>query len=145
MIETLPLAPAQIDAMRAALVAAHLPADDLEAEGVILYAFARGDEVVGYGGFEGYGASALLRSIVVVPADRRGGLGRQIVASVIAEAGKAGAENVYLLTTDAQGYFERLGFVAVERAQAPASILATRQGAALCPSSAALLVRACSR
>lgn len=140
-----PLAPAQTAAMRESLIAAHLPADDLEADGVALFTFDRGGEVFGYGGFEAYGDSALIRSIVVAPAHRRRGLGRQIVESVIAEAEKTGVRSVFLLTTDAQAYFERLGFAVIARADAPASILATRQATGLCPSVAALMVRARSR
>jgi len=129
-------------ATREALLSALLPADDLESEGLALFAFDLDGEIIGYGGFESYGESVLIRSIVVAPARRRKGLGRGIVESVIAEATKAGAARFYLLTTDARGYFEKLGFAVIERSCAPAAILSTRQAAGLCPVSAALMVKA---
>jgi N-acetylglutamate synthase-like GNAT family acetyltransferase len=136
-----PLAPADLPAMRAVLRRAALPADDLEEPDVTLFAFARDGEVVGYGGLELYGDDALLRSIVVAPDRRREGVGRRIVALLLANAAGMGARRGYLLTTEAQKYFEGLGFAAVERRDAPPAIMATRQMAGLCPASAALMAK----
>ena len=136
-----PLSAAALAAARATLAAAHLPIDDLTAEGVNLFAFLEAGNVVGYGGFERYGEDALIRSIVVVPHRRRSGLGRRIVESVLARVQQQGAERAYLLTTDARDYFVGFGFVVVDRASAPASILATRQAASLCPASAVLMMK----
>ena len=44
--------------------------------------------------------------------------------------------------TTAKDYFERLGFVAIDRAAAPAAIVATRQAACLRPKTAPLMVKA---
>jgi N-acetylglutamate synthase-like GNAT family acetyltransferase len=137
-----PLSANALATARAVMTAAHLPVDDLAAEGVNLFAFEEAGEIVGYGGFELYGEDALIRSIVVVPDRRRSGLGRRIVESVVSRARNQGAERAYLLTIDAQAYFAGLGFVAVDRASAPASILATRQAAHLCPISAVLMMKA---
>jgi N-acetylglutamate synthase-like GNAT family acetyltransferase len=41
----------------------------------------------------------------------------------------------------AKGYFERLGFASIDRASAPDAILATRQAAGLCPSTAPLMTK----
>ena len=137
-----PLAPGRLPALREALRAAGLPADDLEAEGVSLFAFKEDDVVVGYGGLETYGKDALVRSLVVLPAHRRRGVGRRIVAALLAEAARLRASRAYLLTTDAQAYFAALGFAAVDRRAAPPAILATRQASTLCPAAAALMVKA---
>jgi N-acetylglutamate synthase-like GNAT family acetyltransferase len=136
-----PLSAQALAAAAAVLTAAHLPVDDLAAEGVNLFVFRQAGEIVGYGGFERYGEDALVRSIVVVPDRRRSGLGRRIVKNVLAQARKQGAERAYLLTIDAQDYFARLGFAVVDRASAPLSILATRQAASLCPISAVLMMK----
>ncbi len=137
-----PLSAQALAAAGAALTAAHLPVDDFASEGVKLFAFRQAGDIVGYGGFERYGEDALVRSIVVVPDRRRRGFGRRIVESVLAQARKHGAERAYLLTIDAQHYFAGLGFVVVDRASAPASILATRQARASCPVSAVLMMKA---
>ena len=140
-----PLAAEDVTAACAVLAAAHLPVDDLAAEGVNLFAFQESGKIVGYGGFERYGEDALVRSIVVVPGQRRRGFGRRIVASVLQQARKQGAERAYLLTIDARAYFAGLGFAVVDRASAPVSILATRQAASLCPISAVLMIKLLAR
>lgn len=119
-----------------------LPSSDLREPGVRLFAFRDGDAVVGFAGLELWGTDALLRSVVVDPARRRAGLGREIVEATLAAARRLGAVRAFLLTTTAKAYFERLGFAPVERAAAPKTILATRQAASLCSSTAPLMVKA---
>ena len=52
-----------------------------------------------------------------------------------------GVERLYLLTTDAERYFARLGFQRTERSGAPAPIQATSQFRLLCPKSAVCMAR----
>jgi amino-acid N-acetyltransferase len=137
-----PLAAGERAAMGEALRRAGLPADDLDDERVRAFAFADGDAAIGYAGLEVYGTDALLRSVVVDSTRRRAGAGRSIVEATLAEARKFGATRAFLLTNTAKAYFERLGFVAIDRASAPKTILSTRQAAGLCPSSAPLMVKA---
>jgi len=144
-LRAMPLAPGQLPALREALRGCGLPADDLEAGGVILFALEEDGFIVGYGGLEIYGDDALIRSIVVLPAHRRRGVGRRIVARLLAEAARLGASRAYLLTTDARAYFEALGFAVVDRRDAPPAILTTRQASALRPAAAALMVKATTR
>jgi arsenate reductase len=124
------------------LAAAHLPTDDLQEPNRQFFAYDTLDgERAGYGGFELYGTDALLRSITVQQARRGHGIGKGIVALLLRRAFDRGARRAWLLTTDAQGFFEQAGFKAAVRQDAPATILATRQATALCPASAALLTR----
>jgi hypothetical protein len=51
----------------------------------------------------------------------------------------AGARNAYLLTNSAASLFEQAGFILIDRCDALAKILATRQATSLCPSTAKLL------
>jgi N-acetylglutamate synthase-like GNAT family acetyltransferase len=138
------LRPDEIDGFRTTLEAAGLPADDVAAPEVSAFRFADGARFVGYGALELHGADVLLRSIVVAPDARREGIGRRIVDRLLAEARELGASRACLLTKVARGYFEGLGFVAIDRASAPQAILATRQAARLCPASAALMAQATS-
>ena len=129
--------------MGEALRRAGLPADDLDADGVSAFSFVdESGAVIGYGGLELCGGDALVRSIVVEPARRRRGAGRQIVGRLHAEAAGLGAARAFLLTTGARGYFESLGFAVIERNAAPPAILASRQAAALCPATATLMTKA---
>jgi N-acetylglutamate synthase-like GNAT family acetyltransferase len=123
------------------LEAEGLPSADLREPGVRLFAFRDNGAAIGYAGLEVYGTDALLRSVVVDPARRRAGVGRRIVDATLAEARRLGAARAFLLTNTAKAYFERFGFVAIDRASAPETILSTRQAAGLCPSSAPLMVK----
>jgi len=144
-LRAVPLARLDLTAPREALRNAGLPADDLDAGGVMLYAFEKGGVVVGYGGLEIFGDDALVRSIVVDPAQRRRGIGRQIVEHVLMSAARCGVRRAFLLTTDARTYFEALGFAVIDRKDAPSTVLTTRQATSLCPVSAALMVRVLAR
>lgn len=127
--------------LQAALQAAGLLIDDLEQSGRIFLRFADCGEVVGFGGLELYGDSALLRSVVVLPNQRGRGYGEAVTRQMLDQAAYNGARTVYLLTESAAAFFEKLGFAEVDRGAAPAAILRTRQATSLCPASAALLAK----
>ena len=125
-----------------ALMTTHLLIDDLQGPDRTFYRFRLlGGDIVGYGGYELHGADALLRSIAVMPDAQGAGIGRAMALLLMSRAFDRGARQAYALTTTAAGFFEKLGFRPLDRAQAPAAILATRQAAGLCPASAPLLTR----
>ena len=127
--------------LRAALEAADLPVDDLNEADRLFFRFDMADSPVAYGGLELLGDAALVRSVAVLPHKRGLGFGRQVTDTLLDRAAALGAHQAYLLTTTAAPFFERLGFVRIERANAPASVLATREATALCPSTATILTR----
>ncbi|TWA87901.1 amino-acid N-acetyltransferase [Azospirillum brasilense] len=121
------------------LAAAGLPTGDLTAAGRRFWRVADEYGLLGYGGLEAHGRDGLLRS-VVVPPDRRGrGAGRAVVMAVVAEARRLGLGRLWLLTTGAAGFFERLGFRRTERLSVPPGIASSAQFAGLCPDGAACL------
>lgn len=71
--------------------------------------------IVASAGLEFYGAAALLRSVAVQEAYRNRGLARAMVSQLLDHARSQGMSAVYLLTTTAQQYFQRLGFETVPR------------------------------
>jgi arsenate reductase len=126
----------------AALVEAGLPTDDLAEPGRAFFAYATlSGEIVGYAGVEIHGAEALLRSLVVVPAARGRGFGGAILARLCRRAFDLGGRRAWALTTTVADWLAAKGFARVDRAEAPAAVLATRQAAGLCPSAAVLLMR----
>lgn len=135
--------PIEADApdLRAALNVSHLPVYDLAEPGRCFFRFSENGDTVGFGGFEPHGESVLLRSIVVLPVARGMGRGIAVTEFLMQRAADTGARDAYLLTTDAAPFFERAGFQPVARETAPDAILATRQAASLCPSTATLLAR----
>ena len=138
MIRTIPVD----DTARALLREAGLPVDDLVAPmAVQLFGAFDGDELVGVVGLEGAGNDALLRSLAVVDARRGDGYGRALVASAEREAARKGVRCLYLLTTTAAEFFERLGYRRIARSDAPPAIAATPQFAALCPASSTCMAK----
>lgn len=128
--------------LRAALEQAGLPTEDLAEPGRVFFAYSTlAGARAGYGGFEQYGREVLLRSIVVPLAQRSRRIGRGIAPLLMRRAFDAGGRRAWLLTTTAAGFFEKVGFKPTDRAKVPAAILSSRQASALCPSTAAFLVR----
>ncbi|MGE0483712.1 MAG: arsenic resistance N-acetyltransferase ArsN2 [Gammaproteobacteria bacterium] len=121
---------------RALLMAANLPADDLEASAVQLIGAWLGDELVGVVGLERHGRDGLLRSLVVRPDSRGEGLGGSLLDALEAQAAAAGIERLWLLTETAEVFFAARGYAVVARTAAPTAIAASREFAGLCPASA---------
>ncbi|MGO8917320.1 MAG: arsenic resistance N-acetyltransferase ArsN2 [Stellaceae bacterium] len=143
MLEAEEVAAPALPRLAALLAEAGLPSDDLAEPGRRFWCFRdAGGGAIGSGGLELYGTEALLRSVVVVAARRRSGLGRGIVARLLGEAGARGARRVFLLTTTAEAFFAALGFAVIERAAVPAVIAATREFTTLCPASAVCMTKA---
>ena len=118
-----------------------LPHEDLDTSPVRLFigyddGGDEADAFVGVGGVERYGSDALLRS-VVVPADLRGeGYGEALYRAIESRAREEGADELYLLTTTAAGFFAGLGFEAIDRDGAPESIRETAEFRDLCSAEA---------
>jgi N-acetylglutamate synthase-like GNAT family acetyltransferase len=128
-------------ALRRALAEADLPVADLDESNGRFYRFEKNGVPVGVGGYEPYGADALLRSVAVDGAARGTGAGRVIVEALLDDMRQAGVTHAYLLTTTAAGFFRHLGFAETARDGAPDAILSTPQATSIC-SSAALLRKA---
>ena len=97
--------------------------------------------LAGYVGLEGEGRDLLLRSLVVLADLKARGIGSRILTAVEAVASDLGGERLHLLTTTAERFFIRRGFVAADRASAPPAIRRTREFADVCPASAAYLTK----
>ena len=96
---------------------------------------------IGLVGVEMCGADALLRSLVVNPEHRSAGLGHALVALAESHAQGQGVRAMYCLTTTAEAFFRRGGYVDADRERAPTAIRQTREFSAICPASSAFLVK----
>jgi amino-acid N-acetyltransferase len=92
-------------------------------------------------GLELYGDVGLLRSLAVAAPEQGRGLGKCLVAHAERYAQERGVKELYLLTTTAEAFFNRLGYRRVERDAAPDAIKATREYAGICPASSAVMTR----
>lgn len=99
------------------------------------------DRLVGCAGLERHGGDGLLRSVAVAPSHRRSGIARRLVDDRIAAARAAGLAALHLLTTTSSAFFERLGFAARGRGEAPPAIAASGQLTGRRCAGAAYLVR----
>ncbi len=120
------------------LHAAGLPTDDLEADMLAYVAEANGLPI-GAIGIEEFGSIALLRSLVMDSEFRGGGFGRILVELLEDQARKRGVAELWLLTIDADAWFQKFGYRAMSRKHAPAEITATAEFSSLCPGDAVLM------
>jgi amino-acid N-acetyltransferase len=132
--------PGDWDAVQALLLAADLPIDDLGPERLGGFLIAQ-DEIAAVGliGLEILGTVGLLRSLVVARNARNTGLGGKLVGALEAAAVAAGIAELWLLTTDAERFFQRHEFEIIDRTAAPDEIRQTDEFSALCPDSAYLM------
>ncbi|KAB7726895.1 GNAT family N-acetyltransferase [Rudanella paleaurantiibacter] len=130
---------------RAELVAllkeANLPTDDLPANLDHFMVALNGDQLVGVAGLELFSNEALLRSVAVKPSYQGHQIANQLVDRLFEKAQSLGLQNLYLITTTADGYFARRGFTSVARANVPDAIRQTDQFSGLCPASAIVMQR----
>jgi len=128
--------------VRLLLTESKLPSSDLSSQHLEHFWGCGPEEAPeGVVGLEIYGDVALLRSLAVALDCRGRGHGKALVAQAERYARAQGVSQVYLLTTTAEKFFNRLGYRKADRAGAPASIRETQQFAGLCPASSAFMVK----
>jgi N-acetylglutamate synthase-like GNAT family acetyltransferase/SAM-dependent methyltransferase len=134
-----PAEPADVPGIVELLQQAGLGAEDAGSllEGAVVA--WRGGDAVGVAAVEVHGLHGLLRSVAVAEVARGGGVGETLTRDRVAWARARGLEALWLLTTTAAGFFERLGFAAVGRETAPAGIASSSQYLRECPASATLM------
>jgi amino-acid N-acetyltransferase len=142
MVQTIIQSSPPLPAAVALLTSAGLPTSDLTQE-LLAHFFYSGSATAPSGliGLEFCGPHALLRSLVVIPDSRSNGLGSALLDHAEAHARAAGARSLFLLTTTAESFFRRRGFVSAQRDSAPVEIRSTREFADICPASSAFLVK----
>jgi amino-acid N-acetyltransferase len=129
---------ADVSTARQLLSAAGLPIEDVTVERLALLAERNGD-VVGLIGLEQFIKIGLLRSLIVSPAHRSGGVGKALVSALEKMAMEKGVSELWLLTIDADAWFAQLGYRAREREAAPPAIKQTDEFSSLCPGDAVLM------
>jgi N-acetylglutamate synthase-like GNAT family acetyltransferase len=131
-----------LSAVNDLLARASLPASDLEQCKLSSFFGCESEsKLIGLVGLELFDSVALLRSLAVDVSRQRSGLGKMLVFHAEDFARSAGVETVYLLTTSAESFFERLGYSSVSRDCAPGEICATTQYSELCPVDSAFMMK----
>lgn len=92
------------------------------------------------GGYEQYGAIALLRSVAVSEDLRGAGVGDVLLRTLRGAAQSRGVTEFFLLTTTAADFFAKRGFKVISRGETPAVLQASREFQGVCPASATAMV-----
>jgi len=122
-----------------------LPTADLiasEPQFVIAY---DGPRIVATGALQRFGPSALLRSVAVAEDVRGRGLGRQIVGQLERLARFSDITLLILLTQTAKRFFERQGYIVVERDSVPPDVQRSEEFRSLCPGSAVCMAKSIAK
>lgn len=131
--------PEDLGTLRLLLESAKLDHADLEKFLDNVLVAETGGKIAGMIGLETYGSTGLLRSAIVGAAFRGAGIGRMLVAKLEERARRQKITALILLTTDAAGYFSRLGFSAISRSEIQGDILRSNQFTGSCPASATVM------
>lgn len=111
------------------------------AESLSTFVVACGEgAIMGVAGLEIHGSDGVLRSVAVDPSWRGRGLGMRLTERVVESARSAGLRRLYLLTTTAEGYFPRHGFLRIERGSASPAVQQSVEFREACPASAVAMV-----
>ena len=95
--------------------------------------------VVGVIGLEIYDDRGLLRSAAVDGDERGTGVGASLVGALIESARARGLTELVLLTTTAEDWFPRFGFVAIARDETPVAVRRSAEFKGACPASAIVM------
>lgn len=98
-----------------------------------------GAALVGCAAVEIYPDGALLRSVAVAPAARGHGVGERLTEAAVALARSRRTPAVYLLTTTAESYFSKFGFVQTTRELVPAGVRQSIEFRSACAASAVVM------
>ncbi|MDP4201897.1 MAG: arsenic resistance N-acetyltransferase ArsN2 [Bacteroidota bacterium] len=125
--------------IKALLEASQLPGSDIDL-GKQFFLVALHDQVViGTIALEVYDNSALLRSFAVDAHFRSQQIGARLYREAVAQSRQKGIGHLFLLTTTADRYFDRLGWQRIGRDEVPDAIGATTEFASLCPLSSIVM------
>ena len=131
-----PASAADIEAIKALLVANDLPTAGVDDHWKTFLVARDGNSIIACGGAEAYQFAALIRSVAVKPEHRKNGLGRRIVRQLLDRLASRGLREFYLLTTTAEEYFKKRGFKTIDRDEVHPQLLSSREFQDACPSTA---------
>lgn len=113
----------------------NLPFEDLESSKVTLFVSVLNGQIIGCIGIELKGNDGLLRSFSVTDKYKNKGIGNELLNRLLKYSKSEKIKKLHLLTTTADKYFIKKGFVKSDRIKAPESIQTTTEFSTLCPSS----------
>jgi N-acetylglutamate synthase and related acetyltransferases len=125
--------------IKALLEASQLPGSDIDLGKQFFLVALHDQTVIGTIALEIYNDSALLRSFVVDAKFRSQKIGERLYREALALGKQKGIAHLFLLTTTADRYFDRLSWQRIGRDEVPEAIGATTEFASLCPLSSIVM------
>ena len=116
----------------------NLPTEDIT-ELTNLFIIAENNDVIATIGIEFYKQHALLRSLAVEEAYRKKGIAQELINYIEDYAQRNGAEDLVLLTTSAEKYFQKRFYETIDRNSVPEEIKNSAEFSSVCPSSAVVM------
>ncbi|MEP7322000.1 MAG: arsenic resistance N-acetyltransferase ArsN2 [Saprospiraceae bacterium] len=141
-LEIRPAEGSDLGFIRQLLVDQFLPAGDLITSPIdFLVALDADENIKGCIGMEVYGENGFVRSFSVQENIKNTGIGSALLERLMEVSKSKGIRNLHLLTTTAETYFQKKGFIKTDRKDAPESIKQTTEFKGMCVSSAIYMVK----
>ena len=118
-----------------------LPTVDICDDSVKLFVGVISNEIIGIIGIEKYKHTGLLRSLAVKDLYKNREIGKKLVKQIFNFCIFENIEELYLLTTTAEKYFDKLGFQKIDRLKVPDVVKQTREFKDICPLSAVVMYK----
>ena len=128
-----------LSSVKALLETYHLPVEDIDSSEISFYVIKDGQSIKACAGVERFGELGLLRSVAVKEQHKGKGVGTAFMNKVLEQSKVEGISTLYLLTETAAPFFNKIGFIKIDRSKAPGSIKRSNEFADLCPVSAVLM------
>lgn len=116
-----------------------LPVEDIDRNLPHFFVAEVNRTIAAAAGLEWYGPYALLRSVVTATSWRNAALATRLVQTIMDYASEKRVKQLYLITTTAEKYFEKKGFVKTDRMGVPAALLQSKEFSGICPVSATVM------
>jgi amino-acid N-acetyltransferase len=128
----------ELDKALKLLASNQLPTIDI-GKNVELYTVYDYQNLIGTIGLESYDKEGLLRSFSLDFEVQNKGFGSQILTIFEGKIKERGIHNLYLLTTTAEGFFEKNNYETISREDVSEAIRQTAEFKGVCPSSAIVM------
>ena len=129
----------ELEKVKQLLIENNLPVEDFEDECITFFIAKINNITVGVIGLEQYEATGLLRSLAVKSDYKNLKIGRDLIEYLLRYCKNNSIQELYLLTTTAEMYFEKFGFYKITRENTPTAIKNTKEFALICPATALIM------
>jgi phosphinothricin acetyltransferase len=136
-----PAKPGDLPAILDLIRSVNLPPNGIEDSLEYFWVAREGEQTVGTIGLEVYANLALLRSVAVSPKRQCTGLGRVLTDMALSYLTTRQFQTVYLLTTTAESFFARYGFLSIPRSEVPTSVQDSVEFQSACPDTATCMAQ----